>query len=268
VVPKLPARNTERPIGFNILRSAHDEQSRELVVDHVIHIWHELYEDFWGPRSEDVLRGALLSLINTKAGNGEAFTLIETPELLTNSPLRRFVTEQPGVPAGLASFWSWYRGIPAIDRLKVIGPILNKLRAATLRTPIRLMLGQSEGLDLDQVLAERQVLLVPLSAGTLGAETAGLLGTLLLAALWQAILGRVRLPGNERHPVFVYIDEAQSVLKLPVDLADMLAQARGLGAAFTLAHQHLGQIDDRAVRSALLGTRAPSKLVDQGSDLR
>jgi hypothetical protein len=248
------AAAVNHPVSFNILRSAHDEQSRELVVDHVIHIWHELYKDFWGPRSEDVLRGALLSLINTTGANEEAFTLIETPELLTSAPFRRFVTGQDGVPDALASFWAWYRGLLPAERLKVIGPILNKLRAATLRTPIRLMLGQSEGLDLARVLAEKRVLLVPLSSGTLGAETAGLLGTLLLAALWQAVLGRVTLHPSERHPVFVFIDEAQSVLKLPVDLADMLAQARGMGVSFTLAHQHLGQIDDRQVKSALLGT--------------
>jgi hypothetical protein len=248
------AASTDRPVGFNILRSAHDEQSRELVVDHVIHIWHELYKDFWGPRSEDVLRGALLSLINTRGGNGEGFTLIETPELLTAAPFRRFITEQDGVPEALASFWAWYRGLLPADRLKVIGPILNKLRAATLRTPIRLMLGQSEGLDLARILAEKRVLLVPLSSGTLGAETAGLLSTLLLATLWQAVLGRVALHPSERNPVFVYVDEAQAVLKLPVDLADMLAQARGMGVSFTLAHQHLGQIDDKQVKSALLGT--------------
>jgi hypothetical protein len=241
-------------VGFNILRSAHDEQSRELVVDHVIHIWHELYKDFWGPRSEDVLRGALLSLINSRGANGESFTLIETPELLTSAPFRRFVTEQDGVPEALASFWAWYRGLLPADRLKVIGPNLNKLRATTLRTPIRLMLGQSEGLDLARVLAEKRVLLVPLSSGTLGAETAGLLGTLLLATLWQAVLGRVALHPSQRLPVFVFIDEAQSVLKLPVDLADMLATARSYGVGFTLAHQHLGQIEDRQVKSALLGT--------------
>src|SRR2546430_3308611 len=245
---------TERPIGFNILQAAHDEQSRELVVDHVIHIWHELYEDFWGPRSEDVLRGALLSLINTKAANGEAFTLIETPELLTDKAFRQFVTTQAGVPAGLASFWRWYKGLKPYERFQIIGPILNKLRAATLRTPVRLMLGQSEGLHLERVLAERKILLVPLSAGTLGSETAGLLGTVLLAGIWFAILRRVILPAAQRHPVFVYVDEAQTVLKLPVDPDDMLARARGLGAGFILAHQHLGQIDDKLVRSALLGT--------------
>jgi hypothetical protein len=241
-------------VGFNILRSAHDEQGRELVVDNVIHIWHEIYKDFWGPRSEDVLRGALLSLINTEGANGEPFTLIETPELLTVNSFRKFVTEQDGVPAGLESFWSWYRGMIPAERLKVIGPILNKLRAATLRTPIRLMLGQSQGIDLEQVLARQQILLVPLSSGTLGNETAGLLGTVLLAALWQTILGRVQLAPSERKPVYLYLDEAQTVLKLPVPLADMLSMARGLGVSYTLAHQFLGQIEDKQVKSALLGT--------------
>lgn len=245
---------TERPVGFNLLQSAHDEQSRELVVDHVIHIWHELYQDFWGPRSEDVLRGALLSLINSKAANGEAFTLIETPELLLNAPLRKYVTEQASVPAGLGSFWTWYRGVQPTERLKIIGPILNKLRAATLRTPIRLMLGQSNGIDLDAVLAERKVLLMPLSAGILGNETAALLGSVALAGLWFAIMRRVAMPASARLPVFVYVDEAQAVLNSPVGLADMLAQARGLGASYTLAHQYLGQVEDKQVRAALLGT--------------
>lgn len=242
---------TDQPVGSNILQAAHDEQSRELVVDHVVHIWHELYRDFWGPRTEDVMRAALLTLINTRGADGSAFTLVEVPELLTNSAFRRFVVRQAGVPAGLDSFWRWYE---AADRLTVIGPVLNKLRGVTLRSPIRLMLGQSQGLDLTRVIARRQVLLVPLSKGTLGAETASLVGTLQLAALWQAILGRIRLPAEQRRPVFVYIDEAQDVLRLPVDMADMLAQARGLGASFTLAHQHLGQLDNRQIKAALLGT--------------
>jgi hypothetical protein len=78
---------TDRPVGFNILQAAYDEQHRELVVDHVIHIWHELYKDFWGPRSEDVLRAALLTLINARSPDGSAFTLIEVPDLLTNLDL-------------------------------------------------------------------------------------------------------------------------------------------------------------------------------------
>ena len=105
-----------------------------------------------------------------------------------------------------------------------------------------------------QIIHERKVLLVPLGKGTVGMETAALLGTLVLSNVWHAILSRTRLPIAARLPVMVYVDEAQDVLRLPVDVADMLAQARGLGAGFTLAHQYLGQITDKQVKAALLGT--------------
>jgi hypothetical protein len=51
----------------------------------------------------------------------------------------------------------------------------------------------------------------------------------------------------------VYLDEFQDVIRLPLDLADLLAQARGLGVGVTLAHQYLGQLSDQ-VKTAVLGT--------------
>jgi hypothetical protein len=49
----------------------------------------------------------------------------------------------------------------------------------------------------------------------------------------------------------IYIDEFQDYLHLPTDLADVLAQARGLGVGLTLAHQHLAQLPS-GLRSAVL----------------
>ena len=69
--------------------------------------------------------------------------------------------------------------------------------------------------------------------------------------LWQATLGRAAIPPERRHPVFVYVDEFQDYLHLPLDFADALAQARGLGVGFALAHQYMHQLDP-AMRSAVL----------------
>lgn len=241
-------------VGFNILQSAHDEQARELVVDHVIHIYHELYREFWGPRSEDLLRGALLTLVHTRSPDGSPFSLIEVSELLTNQSFRNFVISQPAMPASLKSFWSTYQGLKPGDQVAGTAPILNKLRAVTLRTPIRLILGQETGLDLTQVLAQNKILLAPLGKPAIGSESAAMLGTILLATAWQAVLGRIRLQPSQRRPFFVYVDEAQDVLRLPIDMDDMLAQARGLGTGFVIAHQHLTQLENRAVKGALMGT--------------
>ena len=113
------------------------------------------------------------------------------------------------------------------------------------------MLGQPVGFDLNDIFSGRKILLVDLSKGQLGPESSALLGSLLISQLWQAVLGRSRVAAERRHPVMVYVDEFQDYLHLPLDFSDALAQARGLGVGFTLAHQYLNQLD-RPMRSAVL----------------
>jgi hypothetical protein len=243
-----------RPVSFNILGiGTGSEEGRERAVDHVLHIFNDLYHSSWGPRTADILRAGLLTLISTKAKDGSAFTLCELPELLTNAQFRAFVTGQQLRSTTLISFWQWYEGLSEAARAEIIGPVLNKLRAFTFKTPIRLLLGHSQGIDLTDIFTKRRILLVPLSKGTLGVETAQLVGSLLVASLWQVTLGRVRIPPERRRPVWCYADEFQETVRLPIDLADMLAQARGLGLGLILAHQHLGQLPE-VVKTAVLST--------------
>lgn len=254
-VTVLDPSSTNYPIGFNVLQVGHNEHERELVVDHVVHIFAELWHSSWGPRTSDVLRTCLLTLTHTKAADGSAFTLCEVPELLLNPTFRRLVTQQPGVPDSVRSFWTAYEHMSDGERAQVIGPSLNKLRSLTTRTSLRLMLGQSSGIDLADVFRRRRIVLVPLSKGTVGTETAHLLGSLLMATLWQTTLARAGVPAAKRRPAWGYLDEFQDVLRLGTDseLADMLAQARGLGLGLTLAHQYLDQLP-RQVQAAVLGT--------------
>jgi hypothetical protein len=244
---------TGRPVGLNLLDLAGGEHAEELAVDHLVHLMSSLWRSSWGPRTSDLLRNGLLTLISTRAADGSRFTLIELPELLLNPRFRRFVVEQAGVPASVRNFWTSYEAMSDGERAQVIGPSLNKLRSLTTRTALRLMLGQPMGVRLDEVFTKRRILLVALPAGIIGSDTAALVGSLVMAGLWQATLARVAVPAERRHPVMIYLDEFQSIVRLPVDLADMLAQARGLGVGLVLAHQYLAQLSDD-IRTAVLGT--------------
>ncbi|MGH8902644.1 MAG: hypothetical protein ACRDYA_13450 [Egibacteraceae bacterium] len=134
---------TDFPLGFNVLQAGNSEHQRELVVDHVVHVFAELWRSSWGPRTSDVLRNSLLTLTNTTAHDGSAFTLCEVPTLLLEPSFRRFVTSQVAVPETVRSFWITYEQMSDGERAQVIGPSLNKLRALTTRTSLRLMLGQA-----------------------------------------------------------------------------------------------------------------------------
>jgi hypothetical protein len=256
----LDATSTDHIVGLNPLQAGPPEQAASFV----FHVLHSIYAKSWGPRTADILRAGLLTLAHTKAANGQAFTLVEMPELLTNAGFRRTVTTQPLSPH-IGSFWRWYESLSEPGRLNAIGPVLNKLRAFTLSTPLRLMLGQSPGINITDALAGNKIVLVPLDKGLLGSESATLVGSLVTASVWQSALGRTAIKEEKRKPCWLYLDEFQDVVRLPIDIGDMLAQARNLGLGLTLAHQFLGQLSQE-MRASVLGTARTHVVFQLGVD--
>jgi len=243
------------PVGLNPLVTR--GQRSEVVADGILSVFKALYADAWGPRTQDILHACLLTL----ARRPDA-TLVMLPLLLTNPGFRRSMTNGLNDPLALGPFWAWYESLSDGERSQAIAPVMNKLRQWLLRPSLRAVLGQRQPrFDLRQVFTERKILLVPLRKGTLGPEAASLLGSLVVAQLWQVTQERAGIPAERRHPVMVYIDEVQDYLHLPTDLGDALAQARGLGVGFTLAHQFLGQLSP-AMRGAVM-SNARSKVCFQ-----
>jgi hypothetical protein len=241
----LDPADEQRPVGLNLL--ARPGESPELVVDQVVSIFHYLYRDSWGPRTDDILRAALLTLVGVPG-----MTLAEVPLLLTDPGFRQPLVRRVSDPVALGPFWAWYNALSDGERLQAIGPVMNKLRTFLLRRRLRNILGQAEPrFDFDQALANRNIVLVPLTKGLLGEEAAALLGSLVVTRLWQAVQARAALPAEDRPVTFAYIDEFQDYLHLPIGVEAMLTQARGLGLGLTLAHQHLGQLP-ASVRDAVL----------------
>lgn len=230
----LDPTDSERPLGFNPLVQAGPP---ELAADAVVSIFRGLYTAFWGPRTDDVLRSCLLTLIRQPG-----MTLAEVPVLLSDESFRRRLTGDLDDYV-LEGFWAWYEALSPGERAQVVGPLSNKLRAFLLRPRLRRVIGQSETtFSLEEVLTDRRILLVNLAKGVLGEDAAALLGATIIVALWQAVQTRAALPPERRTPVFCFIDEFQDYLRLPTSLADVLAQARAYGFGLTLAHQHLGQL--------------------------
>jgi hypothetical protein len=234
-----------RPIGVNPLAPA--GRSPELVADQLLSVFHALFAAHWGPRTSDILGSALLTLARTPD-----MTLAALPLLLSDASFRRRVLAKIDDPIGLEPFWAAFDSWSENERAAATAPAMRRLRPFLLRPDLRAIIGQAKPrFDVRQVFTQRKILLVNLSKGLLGLETAALLGSLVITQLWQATLGRSAIAPERRHPVMVYVDEFQDYLLLPTDFADALAQARGLGVAFILAHQYMHQLDP-AMRSAVL----------------
>lgn len=234
----------ENPVGLNPLASPGTRP--ELLADRLLSVLKQLYGTSIGPRSADILYGGLLTLAQRPDAS-----LVMLPLLLTNPGFRRSLTSSLHDPIALEPFWATFESWSEAERAVAVAPVMNKLRPL-LRPQLRAVLGQrAPRFAISELFTHRRVLLVPLQRGVLGPDAASLLGSLLVAELWQASLARTAVLAAERHPVMIYIDEVQDFLRLPVDLGEALAQARGLGVSFTAAHQFLSQLP-REMQAGLL----------------
>lgn len=213
--------------------------SPELVADTVLATFKGVFAESWGVRVEQVLAAALVTLARTPGA-----TLVDLPLVLTNAAYRqRLIAASGADPLGTGQFWAAYEALSEAQRQQWVGPVLTRLQPFLIRPHLRATLGQATpSFDLGEVFTRRRIVLVSLNKGVLGAESARLLGSLLVGQLWPLILARAAVEPSRRHVVSVFIDEVQDYLSLPGSLADALAQARSLGAAFHLAHQYRGQL--------------------------
>ena len=233
----------EKPCGFNLIGGS---EEAELIVDHVVGQFRSRYGAAGlGARSEDILRAALTTL--TGAGS---YTLCEVQPLLTNSSFRQRLIGRISDPV-LEGFWGWFSNLSEAARAEVVGPIANKIRSYTLRPRVRTVIGQTDGLDFTDVLARGRIAVIALRKGLIGEDAASLIGAAMTARLWAAIQGRASLPGARRRPFMVVCDEFQDFAALPLSFADAVAQSRGYGVGWVLAHQHLDQLD-KGTRQAVL----------------
>ncbi len=114
----------------------------------------------------------------------------------------------------------------------------------------RLFSQRTSTVDFADVLARRRILLVNLSKGELGESNAEFTGMVILVMLLAAVFERARDARADRTPFFVHIDEFQNMLTGA--LVPLLSEGRKYGIGLTLAHQYVGQVDQR-IMDAVLG---------------
>ncbi|MFG3371097.1 type IV secretory system conjugative DNA transfer family protein [Streptomyces sp. NPDC048156] len=229
--------DTHTPPCLNVL----DGADIDVVVDNITGIFRRIFSAFWGPRTDDIMRAASLTLLRHAQATNRLVTLADIPRLLGESAYRIRMIPTIKDPV-LKGFWLWYESLSEPSRAAVVGPIMNKLRAFLLRSFARQTIASGEStFDLADVL-DGGILLARLPKGALGEETTRLLGSFIVAKTWQATTARASTPERDRIDASLYVDEAHNFLTLPYPLEDMLAEARGYRLSMVLAHQHLAQL--------------------------
>lgn len=101
-------------------------------------------------------------------------------------------------------------------------------------------------------MRQGRLLLVHTARGIVGTDTAALVGATLLGLLHVTLAEQAGLASGRRRPVYVVIDEFQTIPG--ADYAAMLSELRKFGGSFALATQALAHLDalDRTLRPTVL----------------
>ncbi|TFE31038.1 DUF87 domain-containing protein [Frankia sp. B2] len=242
------------PPVLNIL----DGRDPGLATDQLVGIFRRIWADSWGPRTDDLLRSTALTLLSGRRAGQPAPTLVDVVDVLVDPRARRAAAARVSDPI-LGGFWDWYSDLSDGARAAAVGPLMNKLRALLLRDFARSCLAGGEStIDVPTVLDRGGILLARVPKGTVGEDGAQIIGSIVLAKVWQAALRRAALPAALRPDCAAYLDECQNFLSLPGAVEDMLAEARGYRLSMVLAHQHLRQLPGDLADA--LSTNARSKV--------
>lgn len=241
----LNAPDPSQPYGYNPLRRVRDDKI-PLAVSGLLETLKKMWPDAWGVRMEHVLRNTL-------------YTLLERDDAKLPDILRLYSDDdfRKEIVAGIRNqvvrdFWKYeFNEYPVRLRAEACAPIQNKL-GALLSDPTlyRILVEPEIDLRFRALMDEGKVLLVNVSKGRLGEDSALILGSLIVSTLGLAAFSRAERPPSERNSFFVYLDEFQNFTTLM--LANMMSELRKYGVGLTLAHQHMHQLEPD-IRHAVLG---------------
>lgn len=233
------------PYGYNPMRRV-PASKIPLAVSGLLETLRKLWPDAWGVRMEHVLRNALYALLER---NGS--TLPDILRLFVDDDFRKEVTKALRNEVVRAFWTDEFENYPVRLRAEACAPIQNKM-GALLSDPTlyRILVEPEIDLRFRKLMDDGLVLLVNVSRGKLGSDSAFLLGSLLVSTMGLAAFSRADLAAPARRPFFIYLDEFQNFTTLM--LADMLPELRKMGVGFVLAHQYLHQLEPD-IRHAVLG---------------
>jgi hypothetical protein len=216
------------------------------VVSSLMSVFRKIWQDSWGPRMEYILRNGLTTLSEFPKA-----TLIDLQRLFSDAKYRKVILAKVENPH-MKSFWEKEFGAytPRMQQ-EAISPIQNKIGQFLNNPVVRAIVGNRESsFNLRQVLDSGKILIVNLSKGKIGEDSASLLGALLVTKIALAALSRQNVPEDRRRDFYLYVDEFQSFTTS--GFVDILSEARKYRLNLILANQYLHQVDER-IRRAILG---------------
>ena len=238
----------ERPIGINMLEAASIEE-KDFVVQEMMSIFYRLFPpETMGPMFEHNMRNAMLTLM---ADPNDPGTLVEIPRIFTDKEFMKQKVAKVTDPV-VRSFWEKEMAQTSdFHKSEMLGYLVSKVGRFIENTMMRNIIGQARsGINFNEIMNNRKILLANLSKGKVGEVNASLLGLMIVGKLQLTAMRRAYMSEQERVDFYLYLDEFQNFTT--DSIATILSEARKYRLDMIMAHQFIAQLADK-IKAAVFG---------------
>ncbi len=241
--------NTERPMGFNVMEVATEEQ-KDFVTSSIINLMYKLYDPYKtgivGPRFEHAIRNIMLTVM-TEPGA----TFVEVVRCLTDQSYVQSLLPKVTDPMVKRYWTDQIAQTSDFHKSEVLDYIVSKFGRFITNKMMRNIIGQSySAFDFRKAMDEGKILIINLAKGTIGEENSSFLGLVLIPKILIAAMSRQDTPEELRKDFYLYVDEFQNFATQ--DFAVIMSEARKYHLNLIVANQFISQMEED-VKNAVFG---------------
>jgi len=209
--------------------------------------------EIFGPRLQDYFRNGCLTLMDDEEEGG---ALTDIVRLFTDEAWQQYKVSKVRNPI-VKSFWTKQMASTGQREKEEMIPFLaSKFGAFVTNTTMRNIVGQTKSsFDFTEAMDSNKIILVKLAKGLIGDINANLLGMIIVNKIQVAAMRRASIPGDQRVPFFLYVDEFQNFVTDAFE--SILSEARKYKLGLIIAHQYIGQLikeqGNEKVKNAVFG---------------
>ena len=246
----------DRPMALNMLEyDVRFPEQKTFVVNEMFNIFQKLYggvPESMGPIFEQYFRNAT-GLVVEDPESG--CTLLDVSRVMSNKAFRDLKISKCKNPV-IVQFWKEIaeKAGGEASLANVVPYITSKFDVFLANEIMRPIIAQEKSsFNMRDIMDNKKILLVNLSKGRLGDINSHLIGLILVGKILMAALGRVDSFGKGAAAMpdfYLYLDEFQNITT--DSISTILSEARKYRLALSVAHQFIGQLDDK-IKNAVFG---------------
>jgi hypothetical protein len=242
--------DTERPMGLNLLEASSEEE-KHMVINSFIALLYKMYDPnrqgIMGPQLERAIRNVMLTAMTDPNS-----TMVDVLRLLIDPSYAQKFIDKVDDPL-VKRFWTDEMAKTSdFHKSEKMGYFVSKFDRFVTDQTMRNILGQpNSSFNIEEIMANKKILLVDLAKGKIGEENSTFLGLILVPKILTAALSRHVLIGKQDFPNFyLYVDEFQNFAT--PDFETILSEARKYKLNLIIAHQFIEQLPED-IQEAVFG---------------